>query len=61
MKIEDGRAGTDPEERAFTGHSDHPPEQPDQGLEQNRELLRKPAEDPDESPDAPQAPLTPGA
>ena len=29
----------DPDERAFTGHSDHPPEQPDQPAEENQELL----------------------
>ena len=33
-------AGTDPEERAFTGGADMPPEQPDQPAEQNQELLR---------------------
>ena len=33
--------GQNPEERAFTGHPDHPPEEADQQAEQNRELLDK--------------------
>ncbi len=32
---------TDPEQRAFTGGADMPPEQPDQGAEANEELLRE--------------------
>ena len=35
---------SDPEERAFTGHPDHPPSTPDQPVEGNQELLRQ-AED----------------
>ncbi len=31
----------DPEERAFTGHPDHPPASPDQPVEGNQELLRQ--------------------
>jgi hypothetical protein len=34
----------DPEERAFSGHPDHPPASPDQPVEGNQELLR-PMED----------------
>ncbi len=30
----------DPEERAFTGHPDHPPREPDQNAGANSELLR---------------------
>lgn len=30
----------DPEERAFSGHPDHPPATPDQPVEGNQELLR---------------------
>ncbi|MBA3677341.1 MAG: hypothetical protein H0W74_08060 [Sphingosinicella sp.] len=30
-----------PEERAFTGHPDHPPASPDQPVEGNEELLRR--------------------
>lgn len=30
-----------PEERAFTGHPDHPPATPDQPVEGNQELLRR--------------------
>ena len=33
-------APPDPEERAFTGHPDHPPASPDQPVEGNQELLR---------------------
>jgi hypothetical protein len=29
------------EERAFTGHSDHPPSEPDQSAEANEELVRE--------------------
>ena len=32
---------SDPEERAFTGHPDHPPSTPDQPVEGNQELLRQ--------------------
>ena len=35
-----GMQGGDPEERAFTGHPDHPPAQPDYEAEDNQELLR---------------------
>ena len=40
-----------PEERAFSGHPDHPPSSPDQPLEGNEELLRRPDEvtEPDSS------------
>lgn len=34
-------APPDPEERAFTGHPDHPPASPDQPVEGNQELLRQ--------------------
>jgi len=34
-----------PEERAFSGHPDHPPAVPDQPLEGNRELLRGDGDD----------------
>jgi hypothetical protein len=37
-----------PEERAFTGHPDHPPSSPDQTLEGNEELLQRPEDDEDE-------------
>lgn len=43
-------APPDPEERAFTGHPDHPPASPDQPVDGNQELLRQPEEagvDPD--------------
>jgi len=32
----------DPEQRAFTGHPDHPPSTPDQPVDGNQELLRQP-------------------
>lgn len=35
------RVPDDPEERAFTGHPDHPPATPDQPVEGNQELLRQ--------------------
>ena len=35
-----GGASADPEERAFTGSPDAPPQQPDQPAEGNEELLR---------------------
>jgi hypothetical protein len=41
-----------PEERAFTGHPDHPPANPDQPVEGNQELLRQP-EDDDEGSEPP--------
>lgn len=31
----------DPEERAFGGHPDHPPQEPDQQAQKNQDLLRK--------------------
>lgn len=31
----------DPEARAFTGHSDHPPAESDQPAKENQELLRE--------------------
>ena len=34
--------GDNPEERAFTGHPDHPPEEADQPAEENQELLDQP-------------------
>ena len=34
-------APPDPEERAFTGHPDHPPASPDQPVDGNQELLRR--------------------
>jgi hypothetical protein len=37
-------ASANPEERAFSGHPDHPPSAPDQPLEGNQELLRHPGE-----------------
>lgn len=39
----------DPEERAFSGHPDHPPASPDQPLEGNQELLRQGEESAEES------------
>lgn len=39
----------DPEERAFTGHPDHPPASPDQPVEGNQELLRQGEDSADES------------
>ncbi len=39
----------DPEERAFTGHPDHPPASPDQSVEGNQELLRQGEDPADES------------
>jgi len=37
-------APPDPEERAFTGHPDHPPASPDQPVDGNQELLRSSSE-----------------
>ena len=45
----------DPEERAFTGGADVPPEQPDQPAEGNRELLRDDQKEADNPADAPPA------
>lgn len=50
-------APPDPEERAFTGHPDHPPASPDQPVAGNQELLRRPEEgeadsDMDETPES---------
>ncbi|HEV2080557.1 MAG TPA: hypothetical protein VGR19_11765 [Allosphingosinicella sp.] len=47
----------DPEERAFTGHPDHPPASPDQPVEGNQELLRQSEDSADESapPEGPAA------
>ena len=36
-----GEVSPDPEERAFSGHPDHPPATPDHSLEGNQELLRQ--------------------
>ncbi len=36
-----GVQGRDPEERAFTGHPDHPPAEPDHDTQDNQELLRE--------------------
>ena len=38
----DQQKETNPEERAFSGHPDHPPCAPDQTVEANQELLRQP-------------------
>lgn len=47
-----GGSGADPDERAFTGGADMPPEQPDQPADKNQELLRDREEggEPDEAP-----------
>jgi hypothetical protein len=37
----DDKNQTDPEGRAFSGHSDHPPREADQPAQKNDELLRK--------------------
>ena len=37
----------DPEQRAFTGGADMPPQQPDQPADQNKELLREDGEAPE--------------
>lgn len=44
-------APPDPEERAFTGHPDHPPSSPDQPVDGNQELLRRPEESGEEGAD----------
>ena len=36
----------DPEERAVSGHPDHPPQQPDHTVENDRDLLRQGEENP---------------
>jgi len=48
--MQDERQGGDPEERAFTGAPDMPPQQPDQPREGNEELQR-----PDKNADEPPA------
>ena len=48
-----GGSSSDPEERAFTGGADMPPEQPDQPAEGNRELLRDEEEEPNKPAEAP--------
>jgi hypothetical protein len=40
----ENRNPNDPEERAFTGHPDHPPSEPDQSKEGNQELLQEEGE-----------------
>ena len=37
----------DPDERAVSGHPDHPPQQPDHTVENDRDLLRQGEENPD--------------
>ena len=49
-----GGSSADPEERAFTGGADMPPEQPDQPAEGNRELLRDEEEEPNKPAEPPQ-------
>jgi hypothetical protein len=49
-----GSSSPDPEERAFTGGADMPPEQPDQPAAGNRELLRDEEEEPKKPAEAPQ-------
>jgi hypothetical protein len=44
-------AAAEPNERAFSGHPDHPPMQPDQTPENNRVLLGEDGED--DATDAP--------
>jgi hypothetical protein len=41
MSQNSDQGGADPEERAFTGSPDMPPQQPDQPAEANQELQRK--------------------
>ena len=55
---EGAQVPADPEERAFTGHPDHPPASPDQPVEGNQELLRQGDESADQSgsSDGPAAP-----
>ena len=44
-------APPNPEERAFTGHPDHPPATPDQPVEGNQDLIRR-VDDAEEAPAA---------
>jgi hypothetical protein len=48
-KVEDSAesAPQDPDERAVSGHPDHPPQQPDHTVENDRDLLRQGEETPD--------------
>jgi hypothetical protein len=46
----------DPEERAFTGHPDHPPGEPDQSAQSNEELLREESESGGQEPAEGQSP-----
>jgi hypothetical protein len=48
-KVEDGAptAPQDPDERAVSGHPDHPPQQPDHTVENDRDLLKQGEETPD--------------
>ncbi|MDP8913959.1 MAG: hypothetical protein M3N39_10345 [Pseudomonadota bacterium] len=50
-----GGSSPDPEERAFTGGVDMPPEQPDQPAGGNRELLRDEEEEASKPAEAPPA------
>ena len=47
-KAQDGgqSPSQDPEERAVSGHPDHPPQQPDHTVENDRDLLRQGDENP---------------
>ena len=49
-------APPNPEERAFSGHPDHPPSNPDQPLEGNQELLRQPDEADEDADEAERQP-----
>jgi|GEM_PF-5268251 len=40
-------ATQDPDERAVSGHPDHPPQQPDHTVENDRDLLKQGEESPD--------------
>jgi hypothetical protein len=40
-------ATQDPDERAVSGHPDHPPQQPDHTVENDRDLLKQGEETPD--------------
>ena len=50
----------EPEERAFTGHPDHPPGEPDQAAEANQDLLREGSDPGEESESQPQVGGSPG-
>ncbi len=50
----------DPEERAFTGHPDHPPGEPDQSAEANEELVREGGDSGEASGEQPQEGKSPG-